>query len=323
LGNVLPTDRPIDTAVPLLGGQTVDFSKLDLNLVGLPNGLSLADPIVGPILKTALQTVVNGLPEVAVPAALGRVVIDPSHQTGDADRMRQFGPRVRIEVLGREIVDTTLGDVLVSALGSVCGTAAQAPALSPSTEAALSCAKGGVVLTDVVEKDGKVKLVGVAAGEYVGRTVDLVLTHTDKRVATAVVQPDGTFRTRAPIPSNTIRWTNAARYQARIDNQKSMALKLHRRMRISRMKPHDGRVTIAGRIYGRQGDDEVTIFRRESCTKDVEVTTIKPDADGRWRVTLPVPEGVDAATYRATTQVRKGDNPKLFRTFTLPGHVSL
>jgi hypothetical protein len=225
----------------------------------------------------------------------------------------------------------TLGDVLVSAFGVVCGTSAASPVatpgvvpdLTPSTELALSCSPGGVVLTDVVEKDGKVKLVGVAAAQFVGRSVDVVLTDTGKRVVSAPVQPDGTFRARAPLPPNAIRWTNRARYRAVIDGERSMALKLHRRMRISRMKPSTDVITLAGRIYGRQGDDEVTIYRRESCTKDIEVTTVKPDADGRWRATMPAPEGVEAATFRATTKVRKGDNPKRFRTFTLPGYVSL
>jgi hypothetical protein len=212
--------------------------------------------------------------------------------------------------------------------GALCDTVAPAapvalPEVSPATELALSCAQSDVTLTDVVEKDGKVKLVGVAAGRFVGRTIDLVLTHTGRAVATAVVQPDGYFRARAPLPADAIRWGNEARYQAVIDGERSLALKLHRRMRISRMKPQAGFITITGRIYGDRANVPVVLSRRESCTKDVQVTTVKPGRDGRWRVTLPVPEGLEAATYRATTQVRRGENPKRFRTFTLPGHVAL
>lgn len=334
LGQLLTPDKAIDTAVPLSPAQVVDFGDLDVAAIELPAGLSLATPVTGPLLRAALQSVVAGLPTVSVPEALGRVRIDPAERRGDGnDALRQLGPRVRVDVLGREVADVTLGDALVSVLGAVCGIAEASPKaagapvavpdLSPSTELALSCAPGGVVLTDVVEKDGKVKLVGVAAEQFVGRAIDLVLTHTGKSVVEAVVQPDGSFRARAPLPSNKIRWTNKARYQAVAGEQRSLALKLHRRMRISRMKPAGEIVTIAGRIYGTLGDDEVTIYRRESCTKDVEVMTVKPDADGRWRAKLPAPDGVQAATYRATTEVRKGDNPKRFRTFTLPGHVSL
>lgn len=330
LGRALSPDQAVDTAVPLAPAQVVDLATLDVDAIELPAGLSLLSPVTGPILRAALAGVVAGLPAVSVPEALGRVRIDPAERRGDGnDSLRQLGPRVRVDVLGREVADVRLGDALVSAFGVVCGASEASPAappaepLSPSTELALECAPGGVVLTDVVEKDGKVKLVGVAAAQFVGRSVDVVLTHTGKVVARPVVQPDGTFRARAPLPSNRIRWTNKARYQAVAGGERSLALKLHRRMRISRMKPAEKVVTIAGRIYGRLGDDEVTIFRRESCTKDVEVTTVRPDPDGRWRATIPVPAGVDAATYRATTKVRKGDNPKRFRTFTLPGHVSL
>ena len=330
VGSPLAADRAIDTAVPLSPAQVVDFATLDLAKVVLPGGLSLADPVTGPILRSALESAVAGLPTVSVPAAVARVVVEPARRDAGDGSLRQIGPRVRVEALGRQVADVTLGDALVTAIGAVCALP-EAPAappvaepdLSPATEAALSCATSDVVLTDVVEKDGKVKLVGVAASRFVGRTIDLVLTSSGKRVTTAVVQPDGYFRARAPLPADSIRWTNKARYQAVIDGERSLALKLHRRMRISRMKPAEDTVTIAGRIYGRMAGEEVMITRRESCTEDVEVTRVKPGRDGRWRVTLPVPEGADAATFRATTLVRKGDNPKRFRTFTLPGHVAL
>jgi hypothetical protein len=324
LGRALPADRPVDTAVPLVDAQTVDFSMLDLDAVKLPGGLSLANPVTGAILRDALASAVAALPTVSVPAAIGRVVVEPAQRDESAGALHQIGPRVRVEALGRELADVTLGDTLVSALcDAPAVAAAAAPDVSPATELALSCANADVVLTDVVEKDGKVKLVGVAAGRFVGQTIDLVLTHTGKSVAQAVVQPDGYFRARAPLPSNDIRWGNEARYQAVVENERSLALKLHRRMRISRMKPQSGFITITGRIYGDRANDPVVISRKESCTKDVQVTTVKPGRDGRWRVTLPVPEGLEAATYRATTQVRRGDNPKRFRTFTLPGHVAL
>lgn len=329
LGQTFPADRAIDTSVPLLDAQTVDFSKLDVGAIVLPAGLSLNDPVTGAILRTALETAVAGLPAVSVPQAVGRVVIEPARREEGGDSLRQLGPRVRVEALGREVADVTLGDALVSAVGALCAApqAAGAPPAatnpSPATELALSCARSDVLLSDVVEKDGMVKLVGIADSRFVGRSVDIVLTSTGESVASATVEPDGYFRTRAPLPPNAIRWTNDARYQAVIDDERSLALKLHRRMRISRMKPGAGLITIAGRIYGKMSKAGVVISRRESCTKDVAVTTVKPDRDGRWRATFPVPEGLEAATYRATTKVRGADSRRRFRTFTLPGHVAL
>jgi hypothetical protein len=159
----------------------------------------------------------------------------------------------------------------------------------------------------------------------VGRTVDIVLTATGKRVASGVVRPDGFFRAKAPLPPKAIRFTNLARYQAVIDGQRSLRLKLHRRMHISRMRHRGGRVIIVGRVAGPVANHEAIVIRRRvSCTKDVIVKRIKPGSDGRWRVTLPAPPNAQAAVYRATTQVLGGEEePKVFPTFTLPGYVSL
>lgn len=330
LGQSLPSDGTVDTAVPLADAETVDFSQIDVAAIALPGGLSLANPVTGPVLRAALKSAVAALPKVSVPAAVAQVVVEPAHADGTETSHRQIGPRVRISALGRELADVTLGDVLLDALGTVCtadvplpAAPPVAPEVSPATELALSCANADVTLTDVVEKDGKVKLVGVAAPRFVGRSIDLVLTATGQKVATALVQPDGYFRARAPLPAQKIRFTNAARYQAVVDGEKSRALKLHRRMRISRMQPIGDTITIVGKIYGVRADDEVAIARREGCTKDIEVITVKPERSGHFRVTLRVPAGVDAATYRATTQVRGSEGGRSFRTFSLPGFVAL
>lgn len=321
LGRPLSTDRAVDDVVELAAAQSVDFSTLDVGLVELPAGLSLGDPVTGPVLRAAIQSVVDGLPVRGVPAAVGRVTVEPARREDGAASARQLGPRVKVEALGRQLADVTLGDALVSALGVVCG---EAPApTSPATELALACARADVVLTDVLDKDGRVRLVGAAAPKHVGQTVSIVLTHTGKRVATAVVQPDGSFRATAPLPPKAIRYTNHARYQAAIGTQRSLALKLHRRMRISRILRAPGEVTIIGRVYGPRAEDRVRIARRESCTRDVDVVTVTPKENGWWRVTLPVPPGLEAATYRATSEVRNPGSPRSFRTFTLPGFVAL
>ena len=134
LGQPLSTDQPIDRTVELVAGQTVDFSTLDVGLVDLPAGLSLSDPVVGPILRSALQTAVAGLPVNSVPAAVGRVIVEPARREDGDGSVRQLGPRVRVSVLGQEVADITLGDALVSALGAVC--AAPAPVAAPAARSA-------------------------------------------------------------------------------------------------------------------------------------------------------------------------------------------
>jgi hypothetical protein len=68
----------------------------------------------------------------------------------------------------------------------------------------------------------------------------------------------------------------------------------------------------------------VTIKRRISCTKEVTVKAVKPDASGRFAVTIPAPPTGQAAVYRLQTSVPKSArNPKLFPTYTLPRAVEL
>jgi hypothetical protein len=57
---------------------------------------------------------------------------------------------------------------------------------------------------------------------------------------------------------------------------------------------------------------------------NVAVKKVKPDAAGRFAVTIPAPPSGLAAVYRLQTSVPKSArNPKLFPTYTLPRAVEL
>ncbi len=128
------------------------------------------------------------------------------------------------------------------------------------------------------------------------------------------------------LPPRSLRASNRARYQARIGAERSLDLKLFRRMLVEQMSSRHGNVTIKGRVVGPLGRPlrAVTIKRRVSCTKEVTVKAVKPDASGRFAVTIPAPPTGQAAVYRLQTSVPKSArNPKLFPTFTLPRAVEL
>jgi hypothetical protein len=58
--------------------------------------------------------------------------------------------------------------------------------------------------------------------------------------------------------------------------------------------------------------------------EDVTVQAVKPNASGRFAVTIPAPPTGQAAVYRLQTSVpRSARNAKLFPTFTLPRAVEL
>ncbi len=97
-------------------------------------------------------------------------------------------------------------------------------------------------------------------------------------------------------------------------------------MLVTKMTSSKGKVTIAGRVVLPLGHpvQKITIKRRVSCTKNVVEKTLRPDARGRFSVTLDGPPTGQAAVYRLATSVRKNTrNAKLFPTFTLPRAVEL
>jgi hypothetical protein len=141
-----------------------------------------------------------------------------------------------------------------------------------------------------VTSGGRVHLVGVADRRLVGRTVDVrfvTLRPGDRgtRVARARVGRDGFFRTTAPLPPRKVRGTNRARYQAVLGRERSLRLKLVRRMALTGVRSANGRVTISGRVTRPLATPARTIVvkRRVSCTRTVVVTRNVPSGDGCGR----------------------------------------
>jgi hypothetical protein len=119
---------------------------------------------------------------------------------------------------------------------------------------------------------------------------------------------------------------NRLRYRAEIGREKSLPLKLQRRMIVSRLSSRRGTVTIAGRVVAPLTTPASTIrlVRRVSCHRVVLVKRFKPRSDGTFSVTVKAPRHAAAAVYRMTTYVReKPGNPRRYPTFTLPRGVAL
>jgi hypothetical protein len=195
-----------------------------------------------------------------------------------------------------------------------------------SSELMLQCTKRRLVLIDVLERRRRVQLLGAADRALAGRTVDIVFSATGKVVAHALVQPDGSFATTARLPARSIRFTNRARYQAVVGKERSLRLKLHRRMLVSGLTSKAGKVTISGRVLRPLGRPVRTIVlkRRVSCSRTEVVKRFKPARDGSFSVTVAGPTGQAAAVYRMETSVRKTTrNAKQYPTFTLPRAVAL
>lgn len=339
LGDDLPTAEPVQRVVTLLGERTIPLSDIDLADVALPAGLSFDDPVTGGVLRTAVQGVIAGLPPIVLPATTGTVETQPDEQVAENGSLEQRALRMTVSAAGQKVADLVLGIAKVATDGLSCAEAAtvapivkaaheDAPvaapkAIQPASQLAVSCAQADVTLVNVIDQDDHVTLIGAADKKLVGKRVRIVQTWNGRTVATTKVGRSGFFRAKAPVPAESVRYSNRARYLAKAGHEKSLPLKLHRRMRFSTLSSHGNKVTLKGRIFGPMTNRTVVIRQAVSCTKDVVVKRIHPRADGSWKVTLRAPKHARAVTYRATTYVLNEGSTRPFPTFTLPGYVSL
>lgn len=335
LGQPLGTDTVADQTLSLIDTANVDLSQIDLSKVTLPAGLlsGLTAPLLAQL--RALIRPLLTLPTISIPATLAHVKVTPSSQTRDAGgtRLVQRGPRVEVSVAGQSLADVILGEATVGTAGVDCAPpkAAVVPTPPPpvptsANDLALACTTRRLVLVDVLTVGSRVKFLGAADRKLAGQTVKLRLASTGKTVATAKVRSDGGFSAYAPLPPKAIRKTNRARYQATLGKEKSLDLKLARRMVVNSVTAAKGKVRISGRVILPLAKPAslITLTRVVACKKLEIVKRFKPRADGRFTVSVAAPSGQDAAVYRLSTRVRRtARSTATSPTFTLPRGVNL
>jgi hypothetical protein len=177
-----------------------------------------------------------------------------------------------------------------------------------------------------VRRDGRVRLFGAASRRFAGQRVKIRFLASGKVVARPRVRTSGLFAATAKLPRAGLRGSNRARYRAEVGKQRSLRLKLARRLLVSSTRTRARKVTIAGRVVAPLASpvQAITVKRRVSCGRYKVVKRFEPRQDGSFRVTVPAPGRGQAAAYRLQTRVRKYvTNPKTFPTFTLPRYVDL
>jgi hypothetical protein len=289
LGLNLATDRAVSRTITI-DSRSIDPSTLDPTVLA-PPGVDLA------AFRAALQPVLDALPNIEIPEALASVRVTPAVQIRRGNTLTQRALSIQISIGGQ-------------------GVAAQA----------LRCQTRRLVLIDVVRRGRRVRLLGAADRALAGRRVAIHFTDTGKRVARPKIRKDGLFRATAPLPRRAMRGTNRARYEARLGRERSLRLKLVRRLRVTAITPRGRNVSISGRISRPLGDplQRVVVTRRVSCGRVEVVKRFTPKRNGRFRVTLKGAKQRQVATFRFRTRVRfRVANPRLFRTFTLPQYVDI
>ena len=307
LGKELPVDRAVSQTVSVVDSSQIDPKKLTPEQLGIP-GVAITGP---------LKDLIDQAPVISIPATVAQLKVTPGRKIEGGGKLTQHALDLTLTVGGQNVVDLTVGEATVGAAQVNCGGVA---------DLALQCTSRRIVLIDVLRSDRKVRLFGAANRRYAGRRVKIRFMATGKVVARPRVSRTGLFTATAKLPRRKLRGTNRARYQAEIAKEKSLRLKLVRRMLVSGTSVNGRKVTIAGRVVRPLGApvQQVIVKRRVSCGRYEVIRRFTPPESGQFRITVGGPGSQQAAVYRLQTRVRKFvSNPKLYPTFTLPRYVDL
>ena len=166
------------------------------------------------------------------------------------------------------------------------------------------CAIPAVVLLESHRVNRRVVVKGLARATLAGRPVVVEALVHDKRLGKAVtgkVGLDGKFSASLPLPAPALR--RPARYRASVGTQRSVQLRLVRKMLVQSRTKTAGGTKVSGRISGVPRRWQLEI-RRLRCTGRDRVKTIKTKSDGRFSVLFTKPSPTDPVTlYRASASV--------------------
>jgi len=173
-------------------------------------------------------------------------------------------------------------------------------------------------LVNVAQEGDRVRIEGVAPLRLARQNVEIKLLATGRTVAMATVAANGTFSTTAPLPPANIRQSNLARYRAVAGAMKTLPMKLHRRMYMTRAGFSSSSVTLHGRVTGSfRAGAEVTIYVSQTCTTQKTIARTRLSRTGTFSVTMPgeAAQAGEVTLYRArTTVLYQGQT---FSTYTL------
>jgi hypothetical protein len=184
------------------------------------------------------------------------------------------------------------------------------PPPAPEPPLVLRCAGLSIVLLDVHEQGGRVRVGGIALARYAGQRVTIAASR-GKQSAGAVVQADGSFAATLPRPKR--RDYRKVVYRATVAGQRSPALHVYRNFTITSTRETARGLQVVARVRGGKKGQKATLRRQVSCKETTPTSTVKLGRNGVLRLTLPKPAaGSGFVFYRVITRVRG------FTAFTLP-----
>ena len=216
------------------------------------------------------------------------------------------------------MVDLTVGEAIVGATNVNCGGVA---------DLALQCTRRGLVLIDVVRRNGKVRLLGAASRRFAGQRVKIRFMATGKIVARPRVSQLGPVpRHREAAPREAAQQQPRPLPARRSASRRACGSSSCGGLLVSSTNTRRGKVTISGRVVrplaspcsrsSSSGGCRAGATRSSSASSRARTAASGSPSAG--------PAEDQAAAYRLQTRVRKfTTNPKTFPTFTLPRYVDL
>ena len=269
--------------------RTSTRSNLSPAQLGLP-GVTL-DPAVKPVARQPPQH-----PDPGDGRAARRS--RPASRSSGGGKLTQHALRPRARVGGQNVVDLTVGEATVGAAQVNCGGVA---------DLALQCTSRRIVLIDVVRSKGRVRLLGAArprASPASGVSIRFTGDGQGRRAPEGRAS-DGLFtRHREAAAAGGSATPTGRATRREIGRQKSLRLKLARRMLVVESRPSGRRVDdrrprrAAARHAGPDDHRHAPASRAGARV----VKRFKPRASGRFRVTVERrPKRQQAAVYRLQT----------------------
>jgi hypothetical protein len=211
----------------------------------------------------------------------------------------------------------------------VLGSTAASPATNPAAVEALllGCSRSQLVLNDAYIHGSRVLLIGSAAKSLIGKKVKIIFGTGSQQVASTTVKANGEYSTTAPLPPARIREALTTRYTAEIGSQRSLHLKLTRRLELEPPKASAGTVTLSGRVFLplTKPISPIVVEQQLECGKTTVIDTFTPPASGLFHLTLRVPANARAGIYTLKSKVAANLHAVRhgFTTYSLPLPVIL
>jgi predicted outer membrane repeat protein len=190
------------------------------------------------------------------------------------------------------------------------------------------CGRRPLSLVRADARGRRVVLTGLVGGQLAGQRVDLFVRYLrggGKRTKLATVTPgaDGQFVARVKGPPR--RLFNAARYQARVDDARSVELKLPQSLESTSIRQDGDTIELRGRVdrplLGRRNQ---VVIKRVLCGQYQTVGQARPNRRGVYVVRFAAPEIALAALYRAETRVlARPDSTRYVRQFARAVSITL